>query len=529
MSLILITSGAFVDGELVAEFGALPPAFLPVGHQRLYEAQMESLKSIDGDIVLTLPESFKVPQADEKKLEALNVKTLRVPEGMKLGESVLFALNVLSPGDGPIRILHGDTLLRETLPDESDLVVVAAQPENYDWGTIELESTENELNVSSSFEILAGYFAFSSEAQLRRSLAKERCDFVKALRAYDAITTLKRVHTDNWLDFGHLQTYYRSRCSIHTQRSFNELNLSFKSVRKSSANPDKILAEAFWFENIPKKLRLYTPAFLGLEKSINPSPAYSLEYLPLPTLHELFVFGDLSQAAWRLILGSCNDFLMDCQIDRKPFDKSDSGALATLTRDKTNTRLDEFCAASGINRNDQWRLNGRSVPSLSEISNIASDAIDYSNLRMTGIMHGDLCFTNIFYDFRTQRIRVIDPRGAVGGGEPTIWGDSRYDIAKMAHSIIGGYDFILADRYTCNGIESRDVQFEFFPSNSMDHLQDLAKELTFLGVNLLDPEAISITIHLFLSMLPLHNDSPRRQKAFIASALRLFTFLERQL
>lgn len=35
MALKLITSAAYVDPELAAEFGRLPPAFLPVGHGRL--------------------------------------------------------------------------------------------------------------------------------------------------------------------------------------------------------------------------------------------------------------------------------------------------------------------------------------------------------------------------------------------------------------------------------------------------------------------------------------------------------------
>ena len=30
---------------------------------------------------------------------------------------------------------------------------------------------------------------------------------------------------------------------------------------------------------------------------------------------------------------------------------------------------------------------------------------------LPGVMHGDLCFPNTFFDFRQQQIKVIDPRG----------------------------------------------------------------------------------------------------------------------
>lgn len=43
-SIGLITSGAFVNQELVAEFGLLPPSFLPLGVGRLYDMQIDSLR-----------------------------------------------------------------------------------------------------------------------------------------------------------------------------------------------------------------------------------------------------------------------------------------------------------------------------------------------------------------------------------------------------------------------------------------------------------------------------------------------------
>ena len=58
--MILISSAAYVEREFQLEFGALPPALLPVGNKRLFEFQIKALKeSFNNEkIVLSLPKSY---------------------------------------------------------------------------------------------------------------------------------------------------------------------------------------------------------------------------------------------------------------------------------------------------------------------------------------------------------------------------------------------------------------------------------------------------------------------------------------
>ena len=58
------------------------------------------------------------------------------------------------------------------------------------------------------------------------------------------------------------------------------------------------------------------------------------------------------------------------------------------------------------------------------------------------IMHGDFCFSNILFDLNNLIIKLIDPRGSFG--VPSIFGDPRYDVAKLRHSAVGLYDFIVS-------------------------------------------------------------------------------------
>ena len=197
--------------------------------------------------------------------------------------------------------------------------------------------------------------------------------------------------------------------------------------------------------------------------------------------------------------------------------------MQELVLNKTGKRLNEFLSQNKINPELQWGYEGKRLPSLHEIVHITSKVIHFENQGLRGVMHGDLCFTNIFYDFRTQKVQVIDPRGTIDDLVPSIYGDIRYDMAKLGHSIFGGYDFILANRYNCEGFDQRDLSIQFYDDGKMKALGEIAKISIFNGLSLNDLEIKALIIHLFLAMLPLHSDRPDRQKAFLANALRLYS------
>ena len=73
--LALIMSGAYVEQELAAEFGHLPPSFLPVGTRRLYEYQRSHFPA-DATVHLALPESFSPPLTDRILMQRLGLAPL---------------------------------------------------------------------------------------------------------------------------------------------------------------------------------------------------------------------------------------------------------------------------------------------------------------------------------------------------------------------------------------------------------------------------------------------------------------------
>jgi hypothetical protein len=139
-------------------------------------------------------------------------------------------------------------------------------------------------------------------------------------------------------------------------------------------------------------------------------------------------------------------------------------------------------------------------------------------------MHGDFCLSNILFDSRIDRIKVIDPRGLNAFGEYSSFGDLAYDLAKLTHSILGLYDFIIAGAFDLNfNLDSEKAQFNIliFCDDRIKSIQKRFKDSVL--VDKLRPlDVMPLTILLFLSMLPLHADNPKRQLAFLANALYLY-------
>ena len=79
------------------------------------------------------------------------------------------------------------------------------------------------------------------------------------------------------------------------------------------------------------------------------------------------------------------------------------------------------------------------------------------------LIHGDLYFSNIFYDSTTKLFKLIDPRGKWGNG---IGGDIKYDIAKIRHSIVGCFDIITNGLYTISYDKKNGIELSIFePTN----------------------------------------------------------------
>jgi 5-methylthioribose kinase len=133
-------------------------------------------------------------------------------------------------------------------------------------------------------------------------------------------------------------------------------------------------------------------------------------------------------------------------------------------------------------------------------------------------IHGDFCMGNILYDVNSKLLKFLDPRGYFG--KMSIYGDIKYDIAKLRHSFCSFYDFIVADLFKI--IEPAEGQY-FYNVYIDDYHRLIANKfdevLIKKGYNLKLIKYVEAL--LFLSMASLHSNSLSRQKAMYVTGIRL--------
>lgn len=521
--LLFIPSGRFVDPAMQVEFGRLPPAFLPLKNGVLLQRQMENFNSAPNARLLSLPDDFALAPWAESLVSQLGFALVRTTQSLSLGEAVANAIKADGRFEGGLRILHGDTLITDLDLAQADIVSMHKPESAGYWAHI--ESSEQAERFRTSFVederelALSGYFSFSSAKDFLDAIDAAGGDFIAALGLYAKRRPLGEMTDGRWYDFGHLKTYFSSRQAFSTERHFNSLTFSRRTVSKTSKQSEKLAAECAWYENLPPRMQLYAPRLLEEAVGVNGEFTYEIEYFHLCTLSELFVFCDVPLQEWRRIAASCIEFLREC----RSYQGDPIAPLDELYKAKTFTRLRAYCEVSGVDSERKWRLNGENVGSLRDAAAKALDRLATND--GAPIMHGDFCFSNILYDARASMIRVIDPRGGVDPSQPSIFGDARYDLGKLHHSYAGYYDLILAGRYDFVEHGPYDVSLTFDLTPKQREIERLFARL-LIGAELVQPdEAHAVSILLFLSMAPLHADRPDRQKAFIANALRLAAML----
>ena len=100
-----------------------------------------------------------------------------------------------------------------------------------------------------------------------------------------------------------------------------------------------------------------------------------------------------------------------------------------------------------------------------------------------------------------------------------MYGDLRYELAKLLHSVDGKYEAIINNLYCID-----DTRIVFFMSEKKAECFKAAEQVIFttakkFGITPRELKAIEAT--LFLSMIPLHSENVSHQLAFKLTAKRI--------
>lgn len=138
------------------------------------------------------------------------------------------------------------------------------------------------------------------------------------------------------------------------------------------------------------------------------------------------------------------------------------------------------------------------------------------------LSHGDLCFSNILYGRAEGTMKFIDARGGLQLED--LYMPAYYDIAKLSHSVEGSYDYINAGLFR---IELDDVNRPRLIIKDGDHSAYVrAFRRHCLDAGFVPRFVRLFEASLFISMTPLHSESPLKVLAFLLNAQRILDQVE---
>lgn len=533
----VILSGAYVGSEIASEFGHVPPTMLPIGGVRLYEHQIAFAASKSaGQVTLSLPADYHLPPLDRDRLKASGVRVIRVPTNLALVQSLSFVLEVLDVS-GQVALLHGDTLIEIEENDSADVFFVSETDDDYDWGLVVRENGRRLVSSGGGAEgrkreVICGFFLFSDGLALREICAVAP-NFIEALNAYADRFATRFSTVRQWLDLGHLNLYYTARRDLLVTRAFNTISYRRDRLVKSSEDRRKMQMEISWYQKTPPDLRHYLPQFFTSRERSEGARVlceYEIEYLFLPNVAEITLFGDAPPYRLSAIIDLCIAFLDRCGEFQPDFATDDAATsfcelhFDYMIREKTFARLEAFQAGTGFDIDQELSVNGQTLPGARRIAEDMVAEIAPTRPEHLGFWHGDLFFGNILFDARARAIRLVDPRGEAYSGCASIHGDRRYDQAKLLHSLVGRYDEIIAGRYRFDRRGTHEFALDF--GKETRPLDGITRRAMIGDRPLLNRETMAITVLLFLSMLPLHGEAETRQACLLANAARLYAELQ---
>ncbi len=437
----------------------------------------------------------------------------------------------MAAGDGLVRIVLGDTLIRDEYHSDEDFVYVGRVDESRRWCLALTNHNHEVIDYADKQEIaldpklaLAGYYHLAHGDYLRAcvktSVANGETQLSDVLRSYGMKYPIRACEVSEWYDFGNIDNLVDARRRLLRPRHFNSLTIDpvLNTITKVSENNQKLRDELNWYLQLPGDLRVLTPRIVSHDE-LNGRIRIVQEYYGYPDLAELYVYSDLHADTWQSILKRI--FRIHDEFRRYPGELAPEH-IAAIYCDKTWERIETLRAQSTfwetLLSRDTLTINGR------EYQNIAPlhDRITAHSARLTQdvpvcAVHGDLCFSNILFDINNQIIRLIDPRGRFGISG--IYGDPRYDIAKLRHSVCGLYDYIVADMFSVTELAPGQFSAEVFANGTSKVVGTLFDRLVEdAGYCLEDIRLIEGLI--FISIGPLHSDYPERQLMMYLTGIR---------
>lgn len=531
MKKLIIPAAKFIPDSL-QQVGKMPAIIYPINQTIVFDVLYQQYKDAVAEIDVLC---YEGKEEVHKRLSMYkNVRIKDLNELNDLGHTVYEALE---DEENIVIVNFADTIVMDDISSNESCFFYSQEYLSDMWTFFD-ENNGKITNVidkpiSSDVEqkkLFVGVFQFENEKYLKECLeaafkikSPDMDSFYLAILYYNQKYPMKILETGNWFDIGHAENYYNSKLEVEA-RTFNHISVDTERgiLRKTSDDKDKFIGEILWYLKLPTDLEYVRPRIYSYSMKYD-NPYVEMEYYAYHTVHELFLYGNLNVNQWReifkRILFICNDFKRYTISDEKIQD-----SLEDMYLKKTLKRLELLKKDIKFSPlfSKKITVNGVAYLSLNEIEDILKKVLPLMlyDVKHFNIIHGDLCFANIMVDNNFSFIKVIDPRGKFGKFD--IYGDGRYELAKLFHSIDGKYDYIIKGMFDIEYDMSQCViNYNIFEKHENKKLMEIFLSVfkNVIGNDLKKIELIEAL--LFLSMVPLHTESLEQQYIMLGTGLQI--------
>jgi len=463
-------------------------------------------------------------------ISKVNILFIEVEKSNSPVETISLIANSIDSFDS-VLINLGDTLCKwdHELMVKSDVAIVVDEVSDLDrWSTVTISSDWHVRKIHEQGSIIpkslgiCGIYWWKARQEFKVSLSVQTQDS-QILNLLEARTSImKAIPALSWIDSDREDLLENSRLSVIQSRHFNELNIdSYKGlIRKTSSNVSKLQREIAYYNNLPRELQIFFPRMTDFE--VNEINLFQeLEFYSYPNLSEVYVFGNAPKFVWGKIFTKLHKIIFESFSGYKSPDRHDSLALKSIFIKKCKDRLkllldsphflSELLEAETLVINEEKYLGIQATLQLAEeaLSSVPEDST---------IIHGDLCLSNVICDLVSTNLKLIDPRG--GFETSSCYGPQAYDVAKLGHSIIGKYDFIIADHFIVsrNGLDNFSLEIYSLEGHNKiaEQFLDIFADAKF------SRELIALLSGLVLLSIPsFHLDVPERAQAMFLQGIVL--------
>jgi len=303
-------------------------------------------------------------------------------------------------------------------------------------------------------------------------------------------------------------------------RHFNAIEHDEFTVRKRSTDREKLKREFDFYRLTPPRMQMFLVQPFDFEDD-GVTASYRMERVSVPDMALQWVHGAFQPAEFERFLAHIFHF-----IEVRPKMRAEQARAAAIRKalylDKV---LERVSTLKGL----------KAYPALEPLLARGVGGIDalveryrrhYEKRPARGadlvIGHGDPCFSNILYSKTNQYLKLIDPRGA--STEQDLYTDAYYDVAKLSHSIVGGYDFINQGKFDLSVDEALGFRLDL-EGGPPPWARSMFESM--LGRSGFEARLTRLfEASLFISMLPLHIDRPRKVLAFALNAALILDELD---